>query len=245
MEFYFSINTEVRRDMAPRTQRTTEYIGHKGYVIKTKMPYFILDEKTKSKPNGVYNRDDMVWETLKGYSKYEINVEYPHYIRDKRKKDIICMKPEHLSGYYRLNLKPDNAKDTTRPYQHDLIAKQWLYNDDVEHKIQVDHINRDRLDNHIYNLRWTTRSENNSNKKGYKGDIYKFEYALTFNVIIVKRYYGREINNLYKMDGEYYVLNDRNKLYERMLKRVDENKKPCLCVYDVNDKFIRIYLDDE
>ena len=149
------------------------------------------------------------------------------------------------SGHLCLNLKPDNEKDTTRPYQHDLIAKQWLYNDDVEHKIQVDHINRDRLDNHIYNLRWTTRSENNSNKKGYKGDIYKFEYALTYNVIMIKGYYEREINNLYKMDGEYYVLNDRNKLYERMLKRVDENKKQCLNVYDVNDKFVRIYLNDE
>ena len=47
------------------------------------------------------------------------------------------------------------------------------------------------------------------------------------------------------MDGEYYVLNDRNKLYERMLKRVDKNNRPCLNVYDVNDKFVRIYLNDE
>ena len=225
--------------MAPRT---TRFIGHKEYVITTKFPYVILDEKTESKPNGVYNRDDMIWETLKGYSRYEINVEYPHYIRDKQKGDIISIYEEKRSGYYRLNLEPDNVKDKRKPYQHILIARQWLYNDDVEHKIQVDHINRNRRDNHVYNLRWTTPSENNSNKKGYKGDVYKFEYALTYNVIMIKRYHGREIKNLYIMDGEYYVLNDRTKLYERLIKRVDKNKKPCLCVYDVNDKFVRIYI---
>ena len=181
----------------------------------------------------------MVWQTLKGYSKYEINTAYPHYIRDKRKLRVISMYVER-NGYYRLNLKPDSDKDTPKPYQHTLIAKQWLDNDDVEHKTQVDHINRDRVDNHVYNLRWTTPSENSSNKQGYKGDVYKYKRELPDDV---RGYHGHGID-LYKLDGEYYVLNGLNKLYERLIKRVDKNNKPYIDVYNIYDSIVRVYVAD-
>ena len=215
----------------------------------------------------------MVWETLIEHPNYEINTVFPHDIRNKQTSRVVSehdVKPkkknkeeeqqseeeqtdsieeneeeENKKYYKRLNLRNVNNKKYKKFYKHKLVAKQWLNNVDTEHKTQVDHINRDKSDYHIYNLRWTTPSENNSNKQGYKGDVYKFEYALTYNVIMIKRYNGHDINNLYKMDGEYYVFDDEKNIYQRVLKLVDKNNRPCIYVYDVNDEIVRIYLDDE
>lgn len=217
----------------------TSYIAYDRYEINTKYPYAMRDKQTL-KPIGAYHYDGMTWETLKGYSRYEINVQYPHYVRDKQKLNIIAIYVES-NGYYRLNLQPDDKQHTPKPYQHDLIAKQWLYNDDVEHKAQVDHINRDRLDNHIYNLRWSTPSENNANKKGFAGDVYKFTSELAYDTS-VEFYYDDEIEDLYIMDDEYYILiKDK---YVRLIKQVDKNNRQCIYIYNANCEIVRMYLDD-
>ena len=53
-----------------------------------------------------------------------------------------------------------NGKSKTF-YIHRLIALHYIPN--PENKKEVDHIDRDRLNNHISNLRWATHSENNRN----------------------------------------------------------------------------------
>ena len=88
---------------------------------------------------------------------YEILNKFPFTIRrryDKRKvKDC-----EHNLGYVRVWLNGDYY------LKHVLIAKQFIYNDDPEHKTEVDHKNRIRTDYRLANLRWVTPSENNYNR---------------------------------------------------------------------------------
>ena len=63
-------------------------------------------------------------------------------------------------GYLKVHLCEDGIKKTTNI--HRLVAMHYIPNPD--NKPEVDHIDQDTLNNNIDNLRWATRSENQSNK---------------------------------------------------------------------------------
>jgi hypothetical protein len=103
----------------------------------------------------------------------QIIVNHPYYIS---KTGLIwngqkILKPWIHNGYYELTLQINKVK---KHYPiHKLIADNFIPNPDS--KKCVDHINGNRLDNSISNLRWATHCENMSNIKttrsetGYKG----------------------------------------------------------------------------
>jgi hypothetical protein len=72
-------------------------------------------------------------------------------------------------GYLYVSLRKDGK--STKGYLSRLLAKQWIPNTD-ETKIQVDHIDRNILNNNLENLRWVTQSENLANKNR-KGCVYQ------------------------------------------------------------------------
>tara|TARA_R100000988_G_scaffold41784_2_gene20573 strand:+ start:466 stop:999 length:534 start_codon:yes stop_codon:yes gene_type:complete len=62
---------------------------------------------------------------------------------------------------------------------HRIAAEAFIINDNVEKKLVVDHINGDRLDYRIENLRWTTYSENNTgNERKMDGVSYEEKLLL-------------------------------------------------------------------
>ena len=65
-----------------------------------------------------------------------------------------------VSGYKHINLSKDGKQK--KHIIHRLIALHYI--DNPENKKCVDHINRNRSDNRLENLRWATHSENNQNK---------------------------------------------------------------------------------
>ena len=96
---------------------------------------------------------------------YEILNEYPFTIKRKRDGKKVSVS-NTSSGYPRVHL---NLRDYNL---HRLIAEQFLPNPDNFE--QVDHINHDRTDYHIENLRWCNRSQNQRNKATYKGIRYNY-----------------------------------------------------------------------
>jgi hypothetical protein len=107
--------------------------------------------------------DSEEWETCVVDNDYEINVNFPLQIRKKNGRII---KEHDQNGYLAVML---NKKPKTK---HSLIAKQFIPNPDG--LPQVDHINRNRSDNRIENLRWVSSSDSLFNKSGHFGR--QFEY---------------------------------------------------------------------
>ena len=145
----------------------------------------------------------MSWIDCKVNNDYEIFTEYPFYIR-KKKNGKIIKESVHHSGYVYLCL------NRVQYYKHRIIALQFIQNDEPLIKTEVDHINRDRSDYHIENLRWCSRKENQLNKSSYKGVEYEFiDYDETpddlvqvndYGVHEFEDYYYSPENNLFYFD---------------------------------------------
>ena len=107
---------------------------------------------------------------------------------------------------------------------HRLVAEHFIYN--YDDKPDVDHINRDRSDNRVKNLRWVTKSENSQNKSFHKKNksghtgisITRQNYYLVAKVIDRKKYGNRVFVNkidaicykyilLLKIKSNYYLNN--------------------------------------
>ena len=83
---------------------------------------------------------------------------------------------------------------------HRLIAMHYIPND--ENKREVDHMNRDKSDNRVENLRWATRSENQQNKgknklnkSGHRYICYHNKGYWRFQKRINKKLYTRDFKS--------------------------------------------------
>jgi len=100
---------------------------------------------------------------IEGYPNYLIYDDGRVY--SKRKGIFLCGKLSD-SGYYSYRLCDRGREKTYKA--HRLVAQHYIPN--PENKPQVDHIDRNRTNNHVSNLRWVTQQENMENKGDYKNN---------------------------------------------------------------------------
>ena len=143
----------------------------------------------------------MSWIDCKFGEGYEIFDQYPFYIRKKKNGKII---KEGLmnNGYIRVHL---NQVDY---YKHRIIATHFLPNDQPLIKTDVDHINHDRSDYHLENLRWVSHKENLQNRTSYKNiECEYIDYDDTPDDLVQVNDYGK-----YRFE-DYYYSAENNRFY--------------------------------
>ena len=152
------------------------------------------------------------WEVLKADNDYEINVNYPYVIR-KIENGKILKESDRGNGYLVVYL---NGKHY---YKHRLIAGQWIPNPD--NLGDVDHIDHNRTNNDISNLRWVSHKQN-MNNKGRTNNGREVEYIQTLpdDTLLVEHYSKWNFENLF-----FCINNDRFYIWNGINYRIIE---PCL-----------------
>ena len=99
-----------------------------------------------------------VWKDIDGYDNYAVST----FGKVKNTKTGIILKTRpHRQGYLLVNLCEDATKKTFTV--HRMVACAFINNPDD--KLCVDHIDNDKTNNNISNLRFATSKENNQNRK--------------------------------------------------------------------------------
>jgi hypothetical protein len=111
----------------------------------------------------------MEWRTIDGFPNYEVSST--GLVLSHNTGGIMSPLTHH-NGYLSVMLS-NQLVGMKRIGIHRIVATSFLEN--PENKPEVDHINRDKTDNRLENLRWATRSENvqntgirSDNTTGYK-----------------------------------------------------------------------------
>jgi len=104
--------------------------------------------------------DEEVWKPIKDHTGYEISNK--GRVRSSKGKQPRILKTPICSNGRRSLVLRDGRNGVIHNLQiHRLIAEAFIPN--PEGKECVDHIDRDKLNNNISNLRWATKAENNVN----------------------------------------------------------------------------------
>ena len=148
----------VTIDTVPETHDVTI---HNGSIVinidEIKDAYFAPTRVILNGREILYGDVPLEWIQLTHHPKYGISMTAPYQIRNRTNRNVLTQSLSYM-GYYQLSID-----GKTCPI-HRLVAEQFIHNDDPEHKTEVDHIDRNKINNTIENLRWVTHSENQGNK---------------------------------------------------------------------------------
>ena len=186
---------------------------------------------TQALSEKIDDEEEEEWEELKADKDYLICKTYPHQIKRKKTNKIIkeCISN---NGYYQCCF---NGKHYLK---HRLIALQWIPNPD--NLPEVDHKNIIKTDNHISNLCWCSRSDNQRNKLSNNNKHYIYFDKLPDTSERLESYNGHDLEGvyidyenkkLYLFNGRRYreLIACRYKGIIRYRVRDVENKDVCLC----------------
>lgn len=99
-----------------------------------------------------------IWKNIEDYEKYQVS-SLGRVRTTRGNGKILSLKKKNRQGYVIIALRKDGKNFYKRV--HRLVAQAFIPNPD--NKPDIDHINTDKTDNRVENLRWATRKENMNN----------------------------------------------------------------------------------
>ena len=113
---------------------------------------------TRKHENNLIKLNVEVWRSIDGYNNYAIS----SFVKVKNTKTGKILKGfDNGHGYLKVDLYEDAIRKTHQV--HRLVANALI--DNPDDKLCVDHIDNNRTNNHISNLRFATNKENSQNRK--------------------------------------------------------------------------------
>ena len=177
----------------------------------------------------------MVWQALTDFeNNYEIEVESPHRIRKRSNKRIVSQFVNNDYVCVKLN---------GRNYlYHRILARHFVPNPD--NLPQVDHIDRNKTNNSIENLRWVSAGENLRNRTMRPYGRYEYLITAPNDLIEITQYNDFEYPaNKYFLCGEHDIVVKRiNEHKWQILAQTPQNGYLRINMRDINGRNHRIHV---
>ena len=122
------------------------------------------------------------------------------------KEEGSIIKGSTLKGYKILNIKLENGKRTTK-YIHKLVAESFIPKDNPYQEYVI-HLDFDKNNNHIDNLKWVTQETMFAHQKinpNYRRGAINYAKLTETDVIRLKKKLKRGKNKLYKLAKEFGI----------------------------------------
>ncbi|CAL6113437.1 HNH_endonuclease [Hexamita inflata] len=203
---------------------------------------YMKEEVSEYKPIFDQSRSYSIEQTLNDYKQGEqfkyIN-GYPSYLvsnfgRISYYEDKVKRAPISIAkGYYQVSIQ--NEFGYSQFFIHRLVSEAFLGECPENH--EVDHIDRNRQNNQLSNLRYVTKSQNSRNRSSYQGHSAEYFQVLpstcikfnTYQHHTFDRYFiDTESNQLYSFD---------NNQYRKLILNKDFRYRPM----NINGKFASIF----
>ena len=177
------------------------------------------------------------WEALTDFeADYEVETETPHRIRRKRDGFMLKTTLQKASGYVRVTLNGEKY------YYHRILAKHFIPN--PENLREVDHIDRDKANNTLENLRWVTRSQNLSNRTMKKYNKREFLDHAPNDIIEI-----RTFNDFEYPENKYFFCGENDRVVLRVndhkwqwLAQTPQNGYLLIKMRDINGRYHQVYM---
>lgn len=161
--------TKAKAAAKTTAKKTTKKVATKAKVTKTVKKVAKAPKKAPAKKASVASAQDETWKKLKvkdvvfGPTRYMISNlgRIKSYTKDPDKGKII--KGSRIGGYKTLCVRLENGNRSTR-YFHKLVAQHFIKKEKRNQSFVI-HLNHNKLNNQIDNLKWATKEQVTEHQK--------------------------------------------------------------------------------